>query len=225
MRRQAIQTTSVRTGAIVALALWLAITQGAALAGPVEPDYLPLIGTPDALARYWHDQRYVAGDAYACALYAQASVMAALGLDFAEELAEARALGQRDNWFDPEQGAIGLGQPLYANGIRYQSFGSPLDETLTAERALYRLMRELSAGRFAIANVDATRLSYYRGSAIVRHTLWVTGLRLDARGRVTHVITNDSYRGPAVEYPVDEFMAAWASEFNFYAIFVFGLDG
>jgi hypothetical protein len=206
--------------ALLVLAGVIALCPPAARAGPAEPDHPPLIGTPQALARYWHDQRWVPGDAYACALYAQASVMHAQGYDFQAELDAMRALGQRDGWYDPRRGAIGLGQPFRARAIPYRSFGSPLDDSLTHDRALYRLMRELSAGRYVIVNVDAQILPYYHGSAIQWHTLWITGLRLDAAGRVTTIIANDSYRGPAVAYAVEDFLDAWASDFNYYGIFV-----
>ncbi|NDJ79032.1 MAG: hypothetical protein GYB65_22505 [Chloroflexi bacterium] len=205
-------------GLLIALLL-LAGTQPA-LAGPVEPDYLPLIGKPAQLAVFWHDQRWTPGDEYACALYAQASVMEAMGYNFARELETMRSLGQRDNWYNPQTGTIGLGQPFLAKGIAYQSFGSPVDDTLTHERALYRLQRELSAGQYVIVNINAQLLSYYRGSAITWHTLWITGMRFDGQGTATHVIANDSYHGPAVEYPIDEFLNAWASEFNYYGIFI-----
>ncbi len=190
-------------------------------AGPVQPGRIALLGSPDRLIPYWHDQRWVAGDTYACALYAQASVLEALGYDFDAELAAARDQGLRDGWFSPETGSIGLGQPLRAHHIPFDVFGSPVASGLTPGRALLRLQLELAAGHFVIANVDAQQFTYYRGSAIKWHTLWITGLRLDARGLPLAVIANDSYHGAAVEYPVDEFMAAWGvPEFNYYAIFV-----
>ncbi|MBN1566148.1 MAG: hypothetical protein JXA10_20085, partial [Anaerolineae bacterium] len=85
----------------------------AGYAAPYNHD-LRVLGNPRAWAAYWHDQRWAEGDFYACALYAQASVLEALGYDFAAELAAARDLGQRDRWYAPDQGAIGLGQPLRA---------------------------------------------------------------------------------------------------------------
>jgi len=186
-------------------------------AGPRQPDYLPLIGTPNQLARFWHSQ---GGDGYDCALYAQASVLEALGYDFAAELEAMRELGQRDGWYDPNVGTIGLGQPLRAHTIPFDVFGTSLADGLTTERALYELKRQLSAGRYALVNLDAQKLTYYRGSAVRFHTVWVTGIRQDANGNVISIITNDSLRGPLVEYPVAEFLAAWASQFNYYAIFV-----
>jgi hypothetical protein len=192
---------------------------GQAAARPVQPGFARVIGDPARWSAYWHDQRWVAGDEYACALYAQASVLAALGYSFDTELKAARDLGQQDGWFDPDTGTLGLGQPLRARGITFDVFGSPAAAPIRPERALARLEWMLLAGRLAIANLDAQQLTYYRGSAIHWHTLWITGLRLDDRGTITAVITNDSTHGAAVEYPAEEFLAAWGA-FNYYAIFV-----
>ncbi len=197
------------------------LTPGRALAGPVHPEVLRLIGQPDSLSAYWHDQRWNPEDSYACALYAQASVMEALGYSFADALEDARALGLRDHWYDPNQGTIGLGQPLRVWGIPFEVYGSPIRSPIAPQRAMARLELELLAGHYPIVNVDAWQLSAYRGSAVRWHTLWITGIRLDAAGRPTAVIANDSLRGAAVEYAPGEFLAAWGSDaFNFYAIFV-----
>jgi hypothetical protein len=188
---------------------------------PLRPGYVRLVGSPDQLSAYWHDQRWQPGDAYACALYAQASVLEALGYDFAMEMEAARSLGFRDGWYTDKNGAVGLGQPLRARGIRYESFGTSLAGEVRPWQALFRLQRGLAAGHFALVNLDAQQLSYYRDSAIRWHTLWITGLRFDADGRLTSVIANDSYRGPAVAYPAEEFISAWGHEaLNYYAIFV-----
>jgi hypothetical protein len=208
---------------------WISITVmlivlipfGTASAGPVQPQAITQLGSPDRLAPYWHDQRWVPGDEMACALYAQASVLEALGYDFAAELAAARDLGLRDGWYSPETGSTGLGQPLRARRVPFDVFGTPVANGLTPDRALLRLQFELLSGHFVIANIDAQQLRYYRGSAIKWHTLWITGLRLDADGQPLAVVANDSYHGARVEYPIDEFMAAWGTPaFNFYAIFV-----
>lgn len=192
-----------------------------AQAGPRRPDYAPVIGMPQRLAVYWHDQRWTDGDFYACALYAQASVLEAFGYDFDAELAAARALGERDGWYATDTGAIGLGQPLRAKGIAFEVFGTSRAGFVPRDRALYRLMRALSAGRYPIVNLDAQQLSYYRGTAIHWHTIWITGMRLGPDGLAVSVIANDSYRGAAVEYAVDEFLEAWGAEaLNYYGIFV-----
>jgi hypothetical protein len=194
---------------------------GLAHAGPVNPHYVRFIGSPERLAAYWHDQRWESQDSYACALYAQASVLHALGYDFAEELRAARELGLRDGWYSPTTGAIGLGQPLRARGVRFEAFGTSVGGTITRRDALYRLRRALAVGQYAIVNLNAARLSYYRDSGVIWHTIWVTGLAMDANGEITTVIANDSLRGAAVEYPVNEFLDAWGHEsLNYYAIFV-----
>ncbi len=205
----------------VFLAIIVIIPVSHAAARPVQPAFGAVIGDPGRWAGYWHDQRWVAGDEYACALYAQASVLEALGYRFDIELQAARDLGQRDGWFDPRSGTIGLGQPLRAKGIAFDVFGGPLAAPMAPPRALARLEWMLLAGRLPIVNLDAQQLSYYRGSAIRWHTLWITGLRLDDQGRITAIIANDSYQGAAVDYPVEEFLAAWGTPaFNYYAIFV-----
>lgn len=188
---------------------------------PAAPQHPLIIGQPDRLARFWHDQRWINGDYRACALYAQASLLEALGYDFQTELDLMRAQGIREGWYDPAHGTIGLGQPLRRHAIAFDPFGTPAAGDIHPQRALLRLQLELSAGRYVIANVNAQALDHYRGSAVVWHTLWITGLRLDRTGLPVSVFTNDSYRGAAIEYPIDQFLAAWGTpEFNYYAIFV-----
>ena len=217
-------TRAIRLLVLIALC-GSVLLPGRVQAGPAHPDVLRLIGQPDRLRAYWHDQRWNAEDSYACALYAQASVMEVFGYPFANSLANARELGLRDHWFDPNKGTIGLGQPFRAWSIPFEVYGSPIRPPIAPERALLRLELELLAGHFPIVNVDAWQLSVYRGSAVRWHTLWITGVRLDAAGRPTAVIANDSLRGAAVEYPPGEFLAAWGSDaFNFYAIFVHAPD-
>lgn len=211
---------SLRIACLLLAAALLIAPARPAGARPITPELRRLLGDPVRWSAYWHDQRDRPGDAYACALYAQASVLEALGYDFETELAAARVLGERDRWYTPTGGAYGLGQPLRARGIAFAVFGSPLAEELTPSRALLRLEYELAAGRLALVNVDAWRLAYYRGSPVRWHTLWITGLRRDEQGRAQTIIANDSTRGAAVEYGVDEFLDAWGSEFNYYAIFV-----
>lgn len=191
-------------------------------AGPVAPRPAPpVIGDPDGLAAYWHDQRWTEGDYYACALYAQASVLESLGYDFATELDAARELGLAQGWYVADQGVVGLGQALRARGVVYRAHGSPAVDPIPPERALWRLELALRSGRYVLVNINAQALRHYRGSAIVWHTLWITGLRLAPDGTITHVIANDSYHGPAVAYPVAEFLAAWGDPaLNFYGIFV-----
>lgn len=203
------------------LLLFISPTRIAA-AGPVQPRPAPpLIGNPDAWRVLWHDQRWVDGDYYACALYAQASLLEAFGYNFTIELAAARALGLAQGWYADDEGAQGLGQPLRAHNIVFSVHGSPVVPPILPERALWRLQLALSAGQFVIVNIDAQELAYYRGSHIKWHTIWVTGLRFDAEGRPTTIVANDSYRGPAVDYPVEEFSRAWGHElFNYYGIFV-----
>ncbi len=124
------------------------------------PHQATIIGNPAELARYWHDQRWTQGDFYACALYAQASVLEALGYDFAVELAAARTLGIRDGWFAPDGGAIGLGQPLRAKGITFDVFGTSAGGRIPRWLALFRLLRGVAAGDYVIINLDATQVNY-----------------------------------------------------------------
>lgn len=206
--------------AIVFMAMALPAGTGEAR-GPRRPDYPPLVGNPTALSIYWHDQRWQESDYYACALYAQAAVLEAFGFNFRDELAAARTQGQRDGWYDPGLGTIGLGQPLRAHDITFEVYGSPRADYLTPTRSIARLQMEIAAGRYALVTVNAQALGYYQGSPIQYHTLWITGIRLDEDGYPISIIANDSYRGPAVEYPPGEFILAWgAPELNYYAIFI-----
>ncbi|MCD4685503.1 MAG: hypothetical protein K8S97_06170 [Anaerolineae bacterium] len=215
-------TRAIRIITLLALLLITCHPTPRAAAGPVQPrPNPPLIGDPDALSQFWHDQRWTEGDYYACALYAQASLLESFGYAFAAELAAARELGIAQEWYADDEGAQGLGQPLRAHGIAFVVHGSPDVPPILPERALWRLQLALSAGQSVIVNIDAPELAYYRGSHIKWRTIWITGLRLDAHGLPAHIVANDSYRGPAVEYPVEEFLRAWGNElFNYYGIFV-----
>ena len=207
---------------IILMAGLLLPVQGV-MAGPREPVHPVIIGMPRQLAVFWHDQRWTEGDFLACALYAQASVLEALGYGFDAELDAMRQEGLRDGWYSPQNGTTGLGQPLRTRGLTFDVLGTPRDTRVNRERALYRLMRELSLGHYPIVNINAQQLAYYRGSNIKWHTIWITGMRFDEQGQPLTVIANDSYHGAAVEYPIDEFLDAWGTEeFNYYAIFVYG---
>jgi hypothetical protein len=165
---------------------------------------------------YQYDGR--GNDTYACSLYSQAAVLEAMGFSFDEELIEARDLGLREGWYKEGGGSTGLGQPFAANNIPYEEYGFH-DRTITPEAALDRLESELTAGNYAVLNIDAPKLSAYRGEVVGGHSIWVTGIRTDADGFTTHIIANDSYWGETREYPVDEFLTAWGSQFNYYGVF------
>jgi len=48
--------------------------------------------------------------------------------------------------------------------------------------------------------------------------VWVTGLRYDDDGNLTHVICNDSAKGAGIEYPAAEFLDAWQGrEYSYIA--------
>jgi hypothetical protein len=175
------------------------------------------IGDPQALAQYVRNQNLVRGDSHACSLYAQTGVMAAMGYDFDTELQNARVLGVQDKWYTPGQGSSGLGQPFAAKGIPYEIYG--FDAGIASEAALNKLESELQAGHYPVISLDATKLSAYNGTGVVGHTIWITGVELDANGETTHIIANDSFWGKSTSYPVAEFMTAWGSQFSYYAAF------
>lgn len=141
---------------------------------PRAPRVIHVLGDPDRLGTYWHDQRWLPRDVYACALYAQASILEAFGYDFATELAAMRDEGRRDGWYAPGQGVIGLGQPLRTRGITFDVFGTSLAGPISRQAALNRLRWHVALGDYALVNLDATRLAAYYGSPVAWHTVWVT---------------------------------------------------
>jgi hypothetical protein len=184
---------------------------------PPAPSQPSTIGDPQALEQYVHNQNLVKGDSHACSLYAQTGVMAAMGYDFNTELQNVRVLGSEDKWYTPGQGSSGLGQPFAAKGIPYETYG--FDAHIESDAALNKLESELQAGHYPVVSLDATKLSIYKGTGVAGHTIWITGAELDANGETTHIIANDSFWGKSVSYPVGEFMNAWGSQFNYYAVF------
>jgi WXG100 family type VII secretion target len=123
-----------------------------------------------------------------------------------------------------------ISQMLNGKGIgtdSHPSFG-------TADAAVGSLLGDLQQGRGVIATIDVGPLSYWKGQQ-GGHAVWITGVRYDDQGTITHVICNDSGYwtdhydngsfdpstgsmiaggdgkpdGQGIEYPIDEFLQAW----------------
>jgi len=220
-------------------------TFGDLIQPPVEPPIVSppastLMGRPIEMSQYAHQQNR---KEYTCALFAQASVMQAMGVDLKldTEIANAVQTGQKEGWYSPTQGTSGLGQRLSAHGIPADTFyteaspnNTPAQAEANREQAFSRLETELQQGHYPIVSVNAKYLQTvtslddgaaqtYKGTGVQGHAVWITGLRSDDQGNVTGVIANDSFWGESVEYPVDQFMNAWGSNppptVNYYSVF------
>jgi hypothetical protein len=201
-----------------------------------------LIGRAENLqspARRQYEYKYPGkgNDRLACALYAQAGVMEAMGHNFDVELAEARTLGMTgadgksgtdDDWFSETGATEGLGQPFAANNIPYETYWGlqpPEGQTITRDIALGKLKSELEAGHYPVLSFDARQLSDFStgtasDKAVKGHAAWIVGLQLNEAGEISHVIANDSHWGAIKYYPVDEFLNAWGhSGHDYYAVF------
>lgn len=119
-----------------------------------------------------------------------------------------------------------------ANGLPVDSHASFSSE----DDAQNKLLEDIKAGKGVLARINVEPLDPYWGSQEGGHALWVTGVRTNEKGEVTHVICNDSgysgdsYRngtwdsktgamqsggdgipdGNGIEYPADKFMDAWS---------------
>jgi len=185
-----------------------------------EPTHI--IGIPEHLTspvRRQYNHEGMETDLNGCSLFAQAAVMEAMGYDFEDELLDARKQGIEDKWYSASEGATGLGQPFAANNIPYETFGFDEKNEITAEDALTRLRNELEEGHYAVVNFDATQIAAFDNQHVEGHTVWIVGLQTDESGNPSHVIANDSHWGAIQTYPIEEFMAAWASDFKYYAVF------
>ena len=86
---------------------------------------------PRSYENFVHRQ-YDAGDTYGCALYAQSSVLEAMGFDFSDALAAAKRQGIAEGWYDLSTADgdgmgleyQGLGQVFEANGITNEKMGA-----------------------------------------------------------------------------------------------------
>lgn len=194
------------------------------------PGVHPQVTAVPSYADYSHRQ-YATGDTYGCTLYAQASVMEAMGFDFTETLDAGRSEGVEEGWYDntsadgdPASGTQfwALGDMFESNGVPVERMGGTADwsgHTLPdQEAALERLQSELQRGRFPVVSFMATEVALYDGQHVNGHTVWVTGVETDAQGVVTSIVANDSHFGRQVTLPADQFVRGW-SEFKYQAVF------
>lgn len=171
-----------------------------------------VIGHPVEMSQYAHQQNR---KEYTCALFAQASVMQAMGVDLKldTEITNAIQTGQKEGWYSPTQGTTGLGQRLSAHGIAADTFYTeaspnytPAEAEANREQAFSRLETELQQGHYPIVSVNAKYLQTvtslddgtvqtYKGTGVQGHAVWITESRSDDQGNVTSVIANESLGG------------------------------
>ncbi|KAA3661736.1 MAG: hypothetical protein DWQ04_15570 [Chloroflexi bacterium] len=99
--------------------------------------------------------------------------------------------------------------------------------------AVNSLLQDLEAGRAVVGRIDVDPLDSYWGEQAGGHALWITGVRTNEEGEITHFICNDSGQssdryendswngvsmksgkdgvpdGQGIEYPAQEFLDAW----------------
>jgi uncharacterized protein YukE len=160
-----------------------------------------------------------------CALYAQGTAMEALtGQKF--DIEEAKKLGIKVGYIDilGVEGILGLGDYWKYYGIPYTSFKSTsiLSSLFNPEKdfkdASTFLIDNIKANHAVVVGVDPREL--YKGILDVSvsplnpegHAVWVTGLRVDNSGEVTHVVINDSALDSTEEIPIAQFMEGWSQK-------------
>ncbi|MBZ0278266.1 MAG: WXG100 family type VII secretion target [Anaerolineae bacterium] len=172
---------------------------------------------------YQYEGRGKDTDKLACAMYAQVSVMEAMGYDFNAELVKAK-LGpdalpntKDDDFYSDRGGAIGLGQPFTARNIPYET---QMPGSVTHDAALDKLKSELTAGHYPVLTFYAPDLSAFKNQGVEGHAVWIAGLETDDAGAVTNVIAKDSHWGAVKKYPIGEFMNAWGHDgYGYYAVY------
>lgn len=223
LRKMADEASMLHQGLAAEIDEWIEMDQrGAARIAAIS---VAMVGVPAALGRFTQKQQ-----GNTCALYAQGTAMEALtGRKF--DIEEAQKLGLKAGYFNVLgfEGTLGLGKYWDANGIPYDAFqrngslilGTHSDADFSD--AANFLVENIKANHAVIVGVEADTL--YDGIAGIKdnyfpfegHAVWVTGLRTDITGQVTHVIMNDSGVGHATEVPISNFMRAWETK-NYQAI-------
>jgi len=180
-----------------------------------------VIGAPDNLEKYYKEQ--VGGT---CGFQATQNILKAFGkTPTLTELKASAGYGP-----DKEGTKYGDYEEMFeANGIQVDSH----KKFSSDEKATQQLVDDLKAGKAVLARIDVKGLDTYWGTQEGGHAVWVTGVRTDADGNITHFVCNDSgyhndnYQndtwngasmesgsdgipdGQGIEYGADEFLDAW----------------
>lgn len=189
-----------------------------------------LIGTPNDLEKYYQPQ---VGNT--CGFQATQNVLKAFGENpTLTELKASAGYGanKEGNYFDDFE------KMFEANGVQVDSY----KKFSSDEKATQQLIDDLKAGKAVIARIDVKGLDTYWGTQEGGHAVWVTGVRTDADGNITHFVCNDSgnhidkYQngtwngssmesgsdgipdGQGIEYKAGEFLNAWEEmEYSYIA--------
>lgn len=197
-----------------------------------QPRFNTVADTPPRYTDFRHRQ-YATGDTYGCVLYAQASVLEAMGFDFEETLNAGRAEGVSEGWYDntsadgdPASGSQywALGDMFESNSVPFERMGGTTEwsgsEIPDQNAALQRLESELQHGHFPVVSFMATEVALYKGGNVNGHTVWVTGIERDATGQIESIVVNCSHFGKQITIPANEFLNGWGPpHFNYQAVF------
>jgi len=159
-----------------------------------------IVGNSEALKKYWEPQKGAT-----CGYYATRNILKAFGKnpsiaklqqDAGEEIGD-----EWTNWQDFK--------PMFEqNGVNvdvHNSFNSRDDALKSLEADIRN-----NKGVMTAINVESLDQNWPYGSG--GHAVWVTGLRYDDAGNLTHIICNDSAKRAGMEYPASEFLDAWKSQ-------------
>jgi hypothetical protein len=184
-----------------------------------------VIGDPDDLLQYYQVQ-----SGPVCGFQATQNILRAAGIDVSLTDLKAQA-GYDDPNYDEGTYYDDYTEMLTANNVAVDSYES----FETDQDAVDNLLNDLESGKGVLARIDVTPLDSYWGGNGGGHALWITGVRQDENGNITHIVCNDSGLnndanqngtwndstglmneggdglpdGRGVEYPVDEFLEAW----------------
>lgn len=222
-------------GSIFGLALLIGIILAPLLSPPKvyapSPRGNTITGAPSNLENFYEPQ-----EGNTCGFQATRNILAAFGVD-----ASIADLQRRAGYEPGKEGT------LYEDYEEmFSAYNVPVDSHegfATADDAQKMFLDDLKAGKAILARIDVESLDTYWGNQSGGHALWVTGVRTDENGQITHIICNDSglssdnYTngtwelsgtmkqgsdgvpdGQGIEYPAYEFMEAWSyREYSYIA--------
>lgn len=178
------------------------------------------------IGNMYMDKYYQAQTGNTCGFQATQNILRAFGKSpTLEELKASAGYGP-----DYEKGTnySDYKEMFEANGINVNTY----EKFSSEQQAMDSMLEDLKAGRAVLARIDVGPLDTYWNQE-GGHAVWVTGVRVNDQGEITHFICNDSgyhndsYEngtwngvsmesgkdgipdGQGIEYPASEFFDAW----------------
>ncbi len=158
-----------------------------------------VVGNTESLKQYWERQ-----SALNCGYYATRNILKAFGKDVSIANLQTQA--------GEEVGDEGTDYEDYKT--MFETNGTAVDSYLrfdSREAGLKSMENDIKNNKAVLARISVDPLTLW-GNTEGGHAVWVTGLRYDDDGNVTHVICNDSgigANGAGIEYSASEFLDAW----------------